>query len=169
MVKERNYSYPFVHPDQFPLLKKFNIPVTSQPAIGLLMGEQNLIGKELAGRYLLGRTYFENGIVFGGSSDFPVVPCNPILGMYAAVTRFGADGHIWNEKEALTPAQVLIMWTKNSVYFSNEEDVMGSIEVGNFADYVLLDTPLLEVEPELIKNARVVRTIVGGKTVYESI
>jgi predicted amidohydrolase YtcJ len=157
-----------VQPDQFPLLRKFSIPVTSQPAIGLLMGEQCLIGTEMAGRYLLGRTYFENGIIFGGSSDFPVVPCSPLMGMYAAVTRIGADGNVWNERERLTPAQALIMWTKNSAYFSHDDDVMGSIEVGNFADYVLLDTPILEVEPEKIKETKVIRTVVGGKTVYES-
>jgi predicted amidohydrolase YtcJ len=157
-----------VQADQFPLLKKFNILVTSQPAIGLLMGEQALIGDEMANRYLYGKTYFDNGIVFGGSSDFPVVPCSPLLGMYAAVTRLGADGRVWNEKEKLTPVEALLMWTKNSAYFSHDDEYMGSVEVGNFADYVLLDTPILEVDPEMIRTTKVVRTIVGGKTVYKT-
>ena len=122
----------------------------------------------MADRYLFGKSYFDHGIIIGGSSDSPVVSSDPLLGMYAAITRYDADGQIFNGQERLTPAQALIMWTKNAAYFSHDDHVMGSVEIGNAADYVLLDTPILEVEPEKIKNAKVLRTILGGETVYQA-
>lgn len=155
-----------VQPDQFPLLKEYGVPVASQPTIALLLGEQNLIGEEMAGRYMYGKSYFDYGVILGGSSDFPVSPCSPLQGMYAAVTRLGADGRVWNEQEKLTPAQALIMWTKNSAYFSHDDKRAGSVEVGNYADYVLLDAPILEVSPERIRDAKVLYTIVDGKVVF---
>lgn len=153
--------------DQLPIMKELNIPITVQPTIGTLMGEQGLIGEEMANRYMQFKTFMNSGIIVAGSTDCPVVSCNPFLGMYSAITRLGVDGIVWSPKEVLTAAETLIMWTKSSAYLSHDDEKMGSIEVGNLADYVLIDTPLLEVEPDKIRDTTVLKTFVNGQVVYE--
>jgi predicted amidohydrolase YtcJ len=59
------------------------------------------------------------------------------------------------------------MWTKSSAYLSHDDEKMGSIEIGNLADYVLIDTPLLEVDPDKIRDTTVLKTFVNGQVVYE--
>jgi len=88
--------------------------------------------------------------------------------MYSAITRLGADRIVRSPKEVLIAAQVLIMCTKSSAYLSHDDEKMGSIEVGNLADYVLIDTPLLEVEPEKIRDTTVLKAFLNGKVVYEA-
>ncbi|MBP1737557.1 MAG: hypothetical protein H6Q60_1438 [Oscillospiraceae bacterium] len=155
-------------PDQVERLKKLNVPITVQPTINLQMGEQALIGERLASRYMLIKTPLLAGVIVGGSTDFPVVTCNPFEGMYGAISRESACGCKHLPEEALTAAQALILWTKNSAYFSHDDDKAGSIEVGHLADYVIIDTPLLDAEPEEIRKTRVLKTIVGGTVVYEA-
>ncbi|AFA48295.1 hypothetical protein Awo_c15130 [Acetobacterium woodii DSM 1030] len=157
-----------MQPDQLPIMKAYNIPITVQPTINSLMGEQGLIGKELAERYMQYKTFMDAGILVGGSSDCPVISCNPFLGMYSAITRLSvADGVVWSPEQVLTAAQALIMWTKSSAYFSHDDDKMGSIEVGNYSDYVLIDTPILTATPEKIRDTTVLKTILNGKVVYQ--
>ena len=87
--------------------------------------------------------------------------------MYYAVTRLDiTTGEILGEECRVTPRQALIMWTKNSAYLSHDDDKMGSVEVGNFADLLLINHEFLTDDPEDIKNAKVERTILGGQTVY---
>ena len=87
--------------------------------------------------------------------------------MYYAVTRLDiTTGEILGEECRVTPRQALIMWTKNSAYLSHDDDKMGSVEVGNFADLLLINHEFLTDDPEDIKNVKVERTILGGKTVY---
>ncbi|MBI4857218.1 MAG: amidohydrolase [Acetobacterium woodii] len=156
--------------DQIPLMKAYNIPITVQPTINSLMGEQSIIGAEMAGRYMQYKTFIDGGVLVAGSTDCPVVDCNPFLGMHSAITRLSAaDGVVWSPEQVLTPAQALIMWTKSSAYFSHDDDKMGSIEVGNLADYVLIDTPLLDIEPEKIRHTTVLKTILDGRIVYDAL
>ncbi|MDR2088332.1 MAG: amidohydrolase [Clostridiales Family XIII bacterium] len=153
--------------DQLPLLREHNIPITVQPTIALQMGEQPLIGEELERRYQQLKVFCDAGVLVGGSSDCPVVSCNPFLGMYAAVTRLGADGKLYSPDQALTKEQCIILWTKASAYFCHDDDRSGSIAPGNFADYALIDTDILAASPEEIRDTRVLKTVLGGKLVYE--
>lgn len=154
-------------PDQLPLMKEYKIPITVQPAINWLMGEQSLIGEKMTARYQAFKTFMDAGILVGGSSDCPVVSCNPFLGMYGAITMLAADGKIYQPNQKITINQALIMWTKSSAYFSHDDDVMGSIEVGNYADLCLIDTDLLTASPEAVRDTKVLLTLLGGETVYE--
>lgn len=155
-------------PDQIGRLKKLNVPITVQPTINLQMGEQPVIGERLSGLYMLFKDAFDAGIIVGGSTDCPVVTCNPFEGMYGAITRMTASGQVHMPQQALNVKQTLIMWTKNSAYFSHDDDKMGSIEVGNLADYVIIDTPILSATPDEIRSTKVLKTILGGKVVYEA-
>ncbi|MDR0519473.1 MAG: amidohydrolase [Clostridiales Family XIII bacterium] len=154
--------------DQLPLMKEYNIGVTSQPTIGMLMGEQPLIGAEMTSRYQRSKVFIDAGIVFGGSTDCPIVTSNPFTGIYAAMTRLDADGNVYCPEDKLTAAQGLIMWTKASAWFSHDDEKLGSIDVGYLADYALIDTDILEAEPEAVRDTKVLCTVLGGKVVYEA-
>jgi predicted amidohydrolase YtcJ len=82
-----------------------NVPIAAQPTINLQMGEQPVIGPRLTSMYMLTGSLYREGVIIGGSTDSPVVTCNPFEGMYAAVTRFRADGSKYGPDEVVTPAQ----------------------------------------------------------------
>ena len=169
-IQNRNYLIHAVNPheDMLPKMKAMNTPVTCQPTIMGTMGEEALLDEEYIDLNQPCGFFFQNGIICGGSSDFPVVDCNPFIGMSKAITRIHLDGKVHGEKWRINAKQALIMWTMNSAYFSNDEDKLGSIETGKLADLVVIDTPLLEATPEEIMNTKVLQTYVGGKKVYEA-
>lgn len=104
-----------------------------------------------------------------GSDWFVALPI-PLLGIYAAVTRSTLDGSYpngWVPEQKLTVEEALIGYTITGAYASFEEDIKGSLEPGKLADFVILDRNLLEIKPETIKDAKILKTFVGGKKVYE--
>ncbi len=167
-LKNRNYLIHavFPHDDMLPKFKAMNVPVTLQPTIMGTMGEESLLDAEKKELNQPAGWYFKNGIICGGSTDFPVVDCNPFIGMSKAVTRIHLDGKVHGPEHRITPNQALIMWTMNSAYFSNDEDKLGSVEVGKLADLVVIDTPILEATPDEIMGTKVLETYIGGKKVY---
>ncbi|MEI3231736.1 MAG: amidohydrolase family protein [Gordonibacter pamelaeae] len=97
---------------------------------------------------------------------------DPMLGMYYAVTRLDeTTGKTLSkgDESKVTPIQALIMWTKNAAFFSHDDDKMGSVEVGNFADFAILDRDCFaSSDPTDIRDAKVTTTVLGGKVVYEA-
>jgi len=166
----RNYLIHAVNPheDMLPKFKAMNVPVTLQPTIMGTMGEEAILEGEFLDLNQPTDFFFQNGIICGGSSDFPVVDCNPFIGMSKAISRIHLDGKVHGEKWKISARQALIMWTMNSAYFSNDEEKLGSIEVGKLADLVVIDTPLLEATPDEIMKTKVLQTYVGGKEVYKA-
>lgn len=169
LSKNRNYIIHavFPHADQLPSFKKLNVPVTVQPTIMGTMGEEALLDPWQKDTNQPVGWYFKNGIICGGSSDFPVVDCNPFIGMNKAITRIALDGKVHGAENGVTPAQTLIMWIMASAYISHDENKIGSIETGKMADLVLIDTPILEKTAEEIEKAKVLLTMVNGKTVFQ--
>jgi predicted amidohydrolase YtcJ len=106
------------------------------------------------------------GLVVAGSSDSPVVPDNPLVGIYAAVTRRAASGEVLSPEEAVSAEQALAMYTSNAARASFEEDIKGSITPGKLADMVVLSDDPLKSPPERIKDIRVEMTIIDGKVVW---
>ena len=166
---KRHYliHHPWPVKEQLETMKELNVGVALQPTMLHLLGEAPVLHEEMAHQNIPCKTYFDNGIVAGGSSDCPVVPFNPFLGMWSAVTRLDSEGNLWGAEERITPVQALIMWTKNSAFFSHEEDIRGSIEVGNLADLVVVDRDFVQGPVEEIKDTKVIMTIVDGKILYE--
>ena len=108
------------------------------------------------------KSLIENGVLVAASSDAPVEPLNPLLGIWAAVTRE------LSPQERLSVMEALRAYTLGAAYFSFEEDIKGSIEVGKYADLTILSHDPLKVEPDKIKDIKVEMTIVGGKAVYSA-
>ncbi|WP_125153604.1 amidohydrolase [Clostridium rectalis] len=169
-IKERRHyliHHPWPSKDQLEIMKELNIGVTVQPTMLHLLNEAPVLYDDMAQNNIPCKTYFENGIVTGGSSDAPVVPFNPFLGMWAAVNRKDLNKDLWGAHERITPIEALIMWTKNSAFFSHEEHIRGSIDVGNLADIVVVDRDFIKGPKEDILNTKVKLTLLNGEVIYK--
>jgi predicted amidohydrolase YtcJ len=96
---------------------------------------------------------------------------NPLLGLYAAVTRATLDGKNpggWFPEQKITLAEAIEAYTMGSAYAEFRENEKGSLTTGKLADVVVLDADLFAIPPEKIKAARVITTILGGKIVYQA-
>jgi predicted amidohydrolase YtcJ len=132
------------------------------------------IGRERArGAYAFERIR-QSGAVLCFGTDWPGTsaseyPINPMLGLYAAVTRKSVTGHPeggWFPEERVSLEDALRAYTLGSAYASFEDDLKGSIEPGKLADLAVLSKNLFAVAPEELLTTEVVCTIVGGKIVY---
>ena len=106
-------------------------------------------------------------LVFG--SDWSVAPATPVEGIYAAVTRRTLDGAYpegWVPQEKIGVEEALRAYTISGAHASFEEDLKGSLRQGKLADIVILDRDITLIAPAQIREAKVVRTIVGGRTVF---
>jgi predicted amidohydrolase YtcJ len=128
------------------------------------------IGHERAKTTYAFRTFLDHGVRLAFGSDWTVAPLNPMLGLYAAVTRATLDGknpNAWFPEQKLTLNEAIEAYTMGSAFAEFREKEKGSLTPGKLADVVVLDTDLFATSPEKIKDAAVRFTIVGGKIVYE--
>ena len=117
-----------------------------------------------------------SGAVLSFGTDWPGTsaseyPINPMLGLYAAVTRQTVTGEPaagWFPDERISIAEAIKAYTYNTAYANFEETTKGSIEVGKFADLTVLSKNLLKIAPKEYLATNAVYTIVGGRIVYES-
>lgn len=135
--------------------------------------ERAYVGDERAMAMYRTKHMAEAGICISGSSDAPVIPFVPLDAIEAGVTRNSpypeeedTDMTRWPE-QGLTAYQLLEAYTKNDAYQNFMDDIIGTVEVGKFADLVVLDTNILKVDPKEISSAKVVYTISDGRIVYE--
>lgn len=116
------------------------------------------------------RTFLDAGVKLCFGSDWDVAPLEPILGIYAAVTRRTLDGKNpegWVPEQKITVEEAIACYTINNAYASFEEDVKGSIEVGKLADFVVLTDDILTIDPTKIETVKVDMTIFDGRVVYK--
>lgn len=150
-------------------LAKLGTAIVTQPPFIYYSGERYLATvapSQLPWLYRI-RSPLEKGVVVAGSSDTPVVPCNPLAGIYAAVTRKAESGQTLLPEEAVNPKDALAMYTVNAAYTSFEEDTRGSITPGKLADIVVLSDDPTRVPAEQIKDIKAEMTIIGGEVVWE--
>jgi len=113
------------------------------------------------------RTLLESGIRMGAGSDSGVVgPLNPWLSIYYMVTGRDAGGEVIIPGEQIGRADALRLYTAANAWFNFEEDEFGSIEVGKYADLVVLDRPYLAVPDDEIRQIESLLTMVGGRIVH---
>jgi len=107
------------------------------------------------------------GLAFG--TDYPVEPVTPFRGIYAAVTRKSENGkQEYFPDQRLTIDQAMAAYTAGSAFAEFQEKEKGKLVAGMLADFVVLDRDLTASSPEKILQTKVLRTVVGGKTVYEA-
>jgi len=111
----------------------------------------------------------DSGVRIPGGSDAPVEPVQPLLGIYAAVTRQDRAGWPdggWHPEQRVSREEALRMFTIDAAYAVFEEDIKGSIAPGKLADMVVLSKDIMKVAPPEIHTTEVVMTILGGRVVY---
>ena len=137
--------------------------------------EERIGHERCVGAYAF-RSLWDSGAVVCFGSDSPGTnaaryPLNPMLGLYAAVTRQTLTGEPdggWFPKQKLTVEEAIQAYTLNSAYASFEEKIKGSITEGKLADMAVLSDNLLEIEPKEIKDVENVITILGGKVIFQN-
>jgi predicted amidohydrolase YtcJ len=114
------------------------------------------------------RTLLDAGIVAAAGSDFGPGPFSPLMAIQAMVTRTGWNGETWGASQKITLDEAIKVNTLNGAYNSREERDKGSITMGKLADFVVLAADLHAMDPAKIKDVKIVRTVVGGRTVYQA-
>lgn len=129
------------------------------------------IGHDRASRTYAFRTFLDHGVRLAFGTDWDVAPLNPMLGIYAAVTRATLDGKHpdgWFPEEKLTVPEAMEAYTMGSAYAEFEEKEKGSITPGKLADMVILSDDILSIDPVKIRDVKVLKTFVGGKMVWDA-
>lgn len=129
------------------------------------------LGSERAKHAYAWRSIMDHGVICCGGSDAPIEPVDPILGIYAAVTRCDLSGQPsggWHPAEKLTVAEALTLFTKNAAYAAYEEDYKGQLKPGMLADFVVLDRDPYQIETMELKDIKVLLTVKGGAQTYNA-
>jgi hypothetical protein len=117
------------------------------------------------------RSLLNTGVVIANGTDTPVEPVNPLIGFHAAITRQDANNWPaggWFPDERMTRQEALQAMTIWPAYASFMEDVSGSLTIGKYADFTVLDQDIMTIAPERILDTRVLMTVLGGSTVYQA-
>jgi len=131
---------------------------------------ENRIGPTRAKGTYAFRSLLDAGATLAFGSDWFVAPMEPLMGIYAAVTRRTLDGKRpqgWVPEQKITVAEAVRAYTMGSAYASGDEKLKGSIEVGKLADLVALSADIFKIDPVEIEKTNVVMTIFDGKVIYE--
>jgi len=132
--------------------------------------ERRLGPERIRGAYAW-RTLLNTGVVIPNGTDFPVERVNPIITFHSAVTRQDAENSPpggWYPDQRMTREEALRSMTLWPAFATFQENELGSITAGKYADFTILDRDIMTVAPERILGAHVVATYVGGTPVYEA-
>jgi predicted amidohydrolase YtcJ len=159
--------------EDIPLFKKFDVIPSMQPTHAtsdMNMAEDRLGRERLKGAYAW-QTFLKQGSRIAFGSDFPVELANPFHGLHAAVAR--QDGQMqptggWIPEQAVTLQQALRGFTLDAAYAAFQEDLLGTLNIGKKADFVVLDRDIFNVPSAEIRSTQVKQTWVNGKLVYSA-
>lgn len=149
-------------------LASLGIMVVTQPAFIFYNGDRYL---ETISDHQLQHLYpiaslLKAGIPVAGSSDCPIVPPNPLIGIYSAISRKTETGEAVGEGEKINPLDALRMYTVHAARASFEEGLKGSITPGKLADLIVLNGDPTVAPPDEIKDMEVQMTILNGEVVW---
>jgi predicted amidohydrolase YtcJ len=154
-------------PELLPRLAASRVTVVTQPAFLYSFGHQYLsLPSDQAGWLWPAGSFQRDGVRVAFSSDSPLVTSDPLVGLYAAMTRKTRSGDVLalHEKVALEPA--LESYTLSGAHASSEGTIKGSISPGKMADVAVLDADLAQLAPENLRDVHVVLTIIDGQEVW---
>jgi len=127
------------------------------------------LGGERAQRMSAMKDAFDAGLMVSMHNDFLITPIDPMLNMQTAVIRESSTGRVIGADQAITPYQALESYTTHAAYQFGMEEVAGSLEVGKYADFVVLDANPLEVDPRKLRDIEVQGTVMNGNVTYSGI
>jgi predicted amidohydrolase YtcJ len=112
------------------------------------------------------RSFLDTGIAVPGASDYGPGPFEPLMAIQSMVTRRDYRGREWGPNQRVTVDEAIRIGTINGARASSEEAIKGSITAGKLADFVVLEQDPHSVDPNQIKDIKIARTVVGGRTMY---
>lgn len=158
-------------PAQISQFKQLKVIASMQPNHLLtdMRWAQDRLGPKRAATSYAWLAFLNKGVSLAFGTDYPVEPVTPFRGLYAAVTRQSENGKLeYFPAQVLTMDQAIAAYTAGSAFAEFEEKEKGKLVPGMLADFVVLDRDVTAISPEKVLGTRVLRTVVGGKTVYEA-
>ena len=158
-------------PDQIHRIKELGIVVGLSSAFIYHLGDSHLsaLGYDRLVDAFPAKTLMEQGITVACNTDCPVCDVNPMYGIYSMVNRTTEAGESFGgKKEAIDRMQALESYTKNGAYLLMQEDMLGTLKAGKYADIVVFEQDFLNVTDEELKDIQIHMTISGGEIVYQN-
>jgi hypothetical protein len=125
-------------------------------------------GEDIIRNAMAFRDFLDAGVPVCAGSDFQPGPFSPLMAIQAMTTRKGWDGKVWGANQKITLDEALRVNTLNGAFASHEEQIKGSITPGKLADFVMLAEDPHTTDPDRIKDIKILRTVTGGRTVYQA-
>jgi predicted amidohydrolase YtcJ len=154
-----------------PRFKQLDLIASMQPTHATSdknMAEDRIGAERLKGAYAW-RTFLDQGTRVAGGSDFPVESDNPFFGLHAAVTRTDHANQPpggWHPEQAMTLVEAFRAFTLDAAYAEHQENSLGSLEPGKWADFILIDRDLFKIPAADIWKIKVEQTWVAGRRVH---
>jgi predicted amidohydrolase YtcJ len=133
------------------------------------MAEDRVGSQRIKGAYAW-QSFLAQGTIVASGSDFPVESANPFLGIYASITRKDIQGsplNGWYPEEAMDRVQTLKSFTIDAAYAGFQEGVLGSLESGKWADFIIIDQDIVTAPDSMLWQTKVLETWVAGKKVFD--
>ena len=161
-----------VAPKDFERLERLSVVASMQPYHAIDDGQwaERRIGPERAKTTYAFRTLLDRGVRLAFGTDWSVAPLNPLLGLFAAVTRETLDGKHpggWVPEQKITLAEAVEAYTLGSAFAEFQEKDKGTLAPGKLADLVVLSADIFRIDPHALRDAKVDLTMVGGKIVFQ--
>ncbi len=156
-------------PAQMARFKELKVIASMQPSHLLtdMNWAESRLGPTRAEHSYAWADFLHHGVVLAFGTDYPVEPVTPFRGIYAALTRMSEDGKkTYYPAEKLNIEQAIAAYTTGAAFAEFDEKQKGKLAPGMLADFVVLDQDITAALPPKIPATRVLRTVVGGKTVY---
>jgi len=162
-----------IHPDDLHRFAAQDVVASMQPYHAIDDGRwaERVIGPERSATTYAFRSLIDSGAHVSFGSDWFVAPASVIEGIYAAVTRRTLDGAHpdgWVPEQKVTVEEALRAYTVAGAYASFDEDNRGRLKAGMLADFVVLDRDLTTIDVDDIRGTKVLRTVVGGRSVFDA-
>ena len=161
-----------VAPTDFQRFKELKVIASMQPShqtTDMRWAEDRIGPERIKGAYAW-KTMLRDGVRLAFGTDYPVEPISPFRGLYACVTRERPDGgprNGWEPQEKISLEDCIRAYTSASAYAQFEEGKKGELKVREYADFIVLSDDLTKIPPSQYTKVRVLRTVVGGRTVHQ--
>ncbi len=161
-----------IHPGDIKRFAQLHVIASMQPYHCIDDGRwaEKVIGHERSKSTYAFRSLLDVGAILAFGSDWFVAPPTPLEGIYAAVTRRTLDDQNpggWIPEQKISVEEALNAYTLDAAFASFDEKTKGSLEPGKLADFVILEKDITSILSEEIRNVSVLKTVVGGKVVFE--